>query len=195
MKNYGTVFAMLGLMVLSRYAHAQSSSMDPCRTASFQATQTQLRFSRTERLLLRQTRYFEVSRDRVESRLARLQSAVDWAQAYLRGVERDTPVLVTTCSIGWFLGYQYSYNCVNRALGNGINRRFQARAAYTSAAQRMSSYAMYAQGLLRRNALRVEDAQKQYNAALADRTVAQERYSQCRASNPCTPSGSFRRCY
>lgn len=196
MKKYGLAIVMCApLVLLMQQAVAQTKFSDPCRSSYYQAAEAQHRLNRAELVFSRQNRAFASSQDLVAERQARLQSVVDSAALNLRNASQVTTVQVTTCAVGWFFWYQYSYNCANRAVDVGIERRLRAKAAYNAAVSRKNSYAVYAEGYLRRQALRVEEARREVAVAVSARDTAQGQYSACRASNPCRPAGTYGRCY
>jgi hypothetical protein len=174
---------------------AQSYFNDPCRTASFQAGDGQRKLDRASDQLLRANALFASAQERVDRQLASLQTAIDVANSDRRAASQIATVETTTCVVGWYFWYRYSYNCVNRTVSSGMSRRSRAQANYNAAVARKKSYSVYAQGYLRRQALRVEDAQNQFNLALTTRDTAQARYSECRTSNPCPLVSYYGRCY
>lgn len=176
-------------------AVAQTYFNDPCRTASFQATDSQRKLDRASDQLATANNLLATAQERVDRQLSNLQAAIDIADSDRRAASQVTTVQTTTCLVGWFFWYQYSYNCVNRSVSGGISRRSRAEANYNAAVARKNSYSTYAQGYLRRQALRVEDAQNRYNLAVTTRDAAQATYADCRASNPCPLVPYYGRCY
>jgi hypothetical protein len=196
MKNRSIELVVVALVLLcSSPVAAQSYFNDPCRTASYQAQSSQWNLSRAEVLLSRAQDAFASGQDRVDRQLANLQLSIDLAKVDIEAAKQIAAAQTTTCVVQWLFWYQYTYNCVNNSVAGGIYRQARAQAAYSAAVARKNSYAVYAEGYLRRRALQIEQAQTEYNAALSSHDAAQVRYAECRKTYPCPLSPYYGRCY
>jgi hypothetical protein len=88
---------------------------------------------------------------------------------------------VGACAISFF--FRRSYGCFSGAVSSAAYRQAAVNSQYNGAIGRRNSYAIYAQGYIRRAADRVNYSQAQVNTMTIAYDQAQSLYAQCVALN------------
>lgn len=163
---------------------------DSCSQSSSRVQSSASRLRRAELNIERVTDNFYRTQDQVESRLGTLQALADQAYAYYQSAGSVSSGYTAGCVVSIF--FRGGYGCVGSSIRYGIMARARAAAAYRTAVSRRDSYAVYADGYIRRQAERVNTERARYNDAATAYNAAVTDFNQCRAAYPCPPEYAHR---
>jgi hypothetical protein len=169
---------ILACTILSSNAVA---AYDPCYNAQMNASRAQRNLDYANQQLQRSQEYFLDSQNRVSYQLSIYQAYVDQAYANVQASRTISTGNAGACAISFF--FRRSYGCFSGAISSAAYRQAGANAQYNGAIGRRNSYAIYAQGYIRRSAERVNYSQAQVNNMTIAYNQAQSLYAQCVALN------------
>lgn len=169
---------LLAFTIVSSTAVA---AYDPCYNAQSNVSRAQRNLDYANQQLQRSQEYFLDSQNRVTYQLSIYQAYVDQAYANVQASRSITTGNVGACAISFF--FRRSYGCFSGAVSSAAYRQAAANSQYNGAIGRRNSYAIYAQGYIRRAADRVNYSQAQVNTMTIAYDQAQSLYAQCVALN------------
>jgi hypothetical protein len=158
------------------------AAYDPCYNAQSNLNRAQRNLDYANQQLQRSQESFLDSQNRVSYQLSIYQAYVDQAYANVQASRSITAGNAGACAVSFFFSRR-SYGCFYGAINSAAYRQASANSQYNGAIGRRNSYAVYAQGYIRRAAERVNYSQTQVNNMTIAYDQAQSTYAQCIALN------------